>query len=101
MSKQRTITARSKRQEQKAQWNFPLTRTNFLYLFVAMVVIGLGFGLMATGISTPESTSVETWGNSMALSIAPILLVIGFCVLVPYALMKRDASHKTEAEQAS
>lgn len=101
MSKQRTITTRSKRQAQKVQWNFPLTKTNFLYLGLAMAVILIGFGLMATGMSSPESTTVDIWGNSMAIAVAPILLVVGFCVLVPYAIMKRDATHNHTNTEAN
>ncbi len=92
MAKQRTFTAtaRARQQSKGPQWNFPLSRTNFIYFGIAMAVILIGFALMATGMSNPEATTPEKWGNPMALAIGPILLVVGFCVLVPYAIMKRE-----------
>jgi fatty acid desaturase len=93
MSKQRPLsaTARTRQQQSRGpQWYFPLTRTNFLYFGIAMGVILLGFALMATGMSSPESTTPEKWGSPIVIGIAPVLLVVGFCVLLPYAIMKRD-----------
>lgn len=90
-----TATARSRQQARGPQWHFPMSRTNFIYFGIALAVIVIGFGLMATGISTPETTTPEKWGNPMALAIGPILLVIGFCVLVPYAIMKRDRTESS------
>lgn len=93
MSKQRPLsaTARARQQQTKGpQWYFPLNKTNFLYFGIALGVILLGFALMATGISSPSSTTPEKWGSPLVIGVAPLLLVIGFCVLVPYAIMKRD-----------
>ncbi len=97
MAKQRTFiaTARARQQSRGPQWNFPLSKTNFVYFGIAMAVILIGFALMATGMSSHEATTPEKWGNPMALTISPILLVIGFCVLVPYAIMKRDKTETT------
>lgn len=81
---------RARQQTKAPKWNFPFGKANFIYLGIAMATIVVGFALMATGMSSPEEATAEKWGNPMALSISPILLVIGFCVLVPYAIMKRD-----------
>ena len=100
MAKQRTFTAtaRARQQAKGPQWQFPFSKSNFIYFGIALAVIIIGFALMATGMSSPETTTPEKWGNPMALTIGPILLVVGFCVLVPYAIMKRD---RTGTEQAS
>lgn len=98
MSKQRPLSATVRARQQqtrKTLWHFPLTKTNFLYFGVALGVILLGFALMATGISSPEETTTEKWGSPLAIGVAPALLVIGFCVLVPFAIMKRDRSTET------
>lgn len=94
MAKQRTFTvsARARQQAKGPQWNFPLSKTNFIYFGIALAVIVVGFALMATGMSSPEATTPEKWGNPMALAVGPVLLVIGFCILVPFAIMKRDRS---------
>lgn len=46
------------------------TRRNYLALGAALVAIAVGYGLLATG----------------SITAAPVLLVLGYCVLVPYGL---------------
>ncbi|HVP07373.1 MAG TPA: hypothetical protein VMS71_05975 [Candidatus Acidoferrum sp.] len=56
---------------------WPFTKTNYLMLGVALVVIIIGFVLLGSG----------------SITLAPLLLVAGYCVLVPLALKdfsKRD-----------
>jgi hypothetical protein len=72
----------------RAEWSFPLEKGNFLYLAIALGVIILGYILMATGITEEPAVPNGKWNNPMAVTIAPILLVIGYCVLIPYALLK-------------
>ncbi len=83
-----------------SSWSFPLSKMNMYYLFAGLGVILLGFALMATGISEEAATVEGTWNNTMAITIAPILLIIGYCVLIPLGLLKKfNKSDKTE-EQA-
>lgn len=77
--------------EQK-QWKYPFSTQNFIYLGIGVAVIVVGFFLMATGISSDPSDHT-TWMNPIAVDVAPIVLVIGFCVIIPYAIMKKQ---KTE-----
>ena len=49
------------------------TRKNYVLLGVALAVIALGFVLLGQG----------------SITLAPVLLVIGYLVLVPIAIMKR------------
>ncbi len=70
-------------------WKFPLNKQNFLWIGIALAVILVGYGLMATGITEEPATISGKWNNPMATVIAPIVLVIGYCVLIPYALLKR------------
>ncbi len=80
-----------------AKWQFPLGRMNFYYLLAGLAVILIGFALMATGISEDAATVVGTWNNSMAITVAPILLIIGYCVLIPMGLVKKfNKSAKSE-----
>jgi hypothetical protein len=55
-------------------------------------VIVIGYLLMATGITSDPQKYLETWANSMAIVVAPTLLVIAYCVLIPLAIMKREKS---------
>jgi hypothetical protein len=58
----------------------------------------LGYALMATGM-TEEAAIVEgTWNITLAISVAPMLLVIGYCVIIPFAILKYfKKEEKTEA----
>jgi Protein of unknown function (DUF3098) len=75
-----------------AQWNFPLTKNNFVYFGIAIAVIILGYALMATGITADPQKYLDTWANSFAIVVAPTLLVVAYCILIPFAIMKREKS---------
>jgi hypothetical protein len=64
----------------KVQWTNPWTKKNYLYLGVGIAIIVVGYGLMMTGISAG-------WDSTLSVSVAPVVLVIGFCVAVPLAIM--------------
>ena len=51
-----------------------LTRKNWILFGVALAVIVLGFILLRSG----------------SITLAPILLVAGYCVLIPWAIMARE-----------
>ncbi len=77
--------------KQRSQWKFPLQKENGLIILAGAVVIIIGYALMGTAISDPSNVAeyLETWNNPMAVTVAPVLLVIGYCVLVPLGLMWR------------
>lgn len=72
----------------KVSWKFPLSRKNFIYAAIGLGVIILGYALMATGITDDPATVEGTWNNPLAVSVAPLLLVIGYCVLIPLSIIK-------------
>ncbi len=91
MSKKKAVsTSRKQQRSAGVQWNFPLTKSNFLYFGAALGVIIIGYLLMATGITSDPQKHLETWANSMAIVVAPTLLVIAYCVMIPLAIMKRE-----------
>jgi hypothetical protein len=51
-----------------------LGRRNWIAFGAALLVIVVGYIFLANG----------------SITIAPILLVLGYCVLVPYAILARD-----------
>lgn len=51
---------------------------------------------MATGITDDPAKHQETWNNPVAIAIAPIVLVIAYCVLIPLAIMKKDKQEPSE-----
>ncbi|NQW29752.1 MAG: DUF3098 domain-containing protein [Ignavibacteria bacterium] len=73
-------------QKSKVAWVHPWTRRQYVIIGVGLAVIIAGFLLLSTGIST-------SWDNPLAVSVAPVVLVIGYCVIIPIALLvrKKDA----------
>jgi len=63
-------------------WNF--SSANYIIFGIGLVVIILGYVIMALG----DVNSVQS------LSIAPVMLFIGYIVLIPIALIYRDKSGK-------
>jgi hypothetical protein len=65
----------------------PLDRQNFIILGIGVLVILAGYAAMLEG-------AVEGF---LPLVVAPILLVIGYCVIVPVGILYRK--RKTVVEQ--
>ncbi len=70
----------------KATWKFPLQKQNFYIIGVGLIIIIIGYLLMATGITEEPALPNGKWNNIFAVSIAPILLVLGYCVIIPYGI---------------
>ncbi len=65
-----------------------LTKTNYVIFGVAAVVIGIGYYFLSIG----PADSVQS------LTIAPIILVIGYVVLVPLAIFWRKRRNDAATE---
>lgn len=65
---------------QSNQW--PFGKKNYILFAIALVVIVVGFIALGQG----------------SITLAPILLVIGYCVLIPWAILSKG---KKEAEEIS
>jgi len=74
-------------------WNFPLRSFNYKILGIGALVIVIAYGLMATAISDDPNQ----WNNVFAVSVAPILLTIGYCVIIPYGLLVRSKNKEQES----
>jgi divalent metal cation (Fe/Co/Zn/Cd) transporter len=89
-------TAHAKKARARAQWQFPFGKTNIVFFGIALAVIVLGYALMATGISSDPEKYLETWANPVAIVVAPAVLVVAYCVLIPIAIMRRSTDMKAE-----
>ena len=58
---------------------FPFGRENYLILLTGVVVIVLGY----------LALSGDTVEGFLPLTVAPILLVLGYCVIIPVGIMYR------------
>ena len=65
-------------------WDF--SKTNYIIFGIGLSVIILGYVIMALG----DVNSVQS------LSIAPIMLFVGYIVLIPLSLIYRDKSKKNQ-----
>ncbi len=63
----------------RAEDVFPLERTNFLILGLGVVVIIAGYVAMM-------GDTVESFRQ---LTVAPLLLLLGYCVLIPLGILYR------------
>jgi hypothetical protein len=68
--------------KQRKEISFPLDKTNFMILGIGIIVLFIGYILMS-------ENSVDGF---LPTVIAPILLVLGYCVIIPYGIMKKSKS---------
>ena len=59
---------------------FPFTRRNWAIFLIGLVTIALGYFFL----SRPPADGF------MSLTLAPLLLVLGYCVIIPAAILVRD-----------
>ena len=71
----------------KKEFSFPLEKENFM-------IIGLGILLLVIGYVLMSQNSVDGFMPTVA---APLLLVAGYCVVIPYGIMKRPKSQIAES----
>lgn len=65
----------------RAPEKWPFGRKNYILFGLALAVIVLGFFFLSTG----------------DITLAPILLVAGYCVLVPWAILAKDKAKTVPA----
>jgi len=88
-----------RKQARKTRWTFTLGPLNFRWLGIGILLMVLGYVLMATAITDDPQKILEVWNNFLAVTVAPFVLVIAYCAVVPYALWLRN--RKVRQEQAS
>jgi hypothetical protein len=69
----------------------PFTRANYRIIGVGLLVIILGYIALAQA----------PWDGFYPLTVAPILLVLGYCVLIPVGILYRKAAPKSEPAAAA
>lgn len=71
----------------KREFSFPLEKENFM-------IIGLGVALLIIGYFLMSENSVNGF---LPTVVAPILLVAGYCVVIPYGILKKPKSEMITA----
>jgi hypothetical protein len=81
-------------QKEKSLLKKKAKRTDILVLEpINYKIIGLGVLIILIGYL---ALNTSPWDNPIALNVAPILLVLGYCVIIPFGIIykkKKTASH--------
>ena len=77
-------TPRTPQKKKTVVHSLPLTKTNYRIIGIALVCITLGY----------VALSQEPWDGFFPLYAAPILLVLGYCVLIPLGILYRGKSEQ-------
>ncbi len=79
------IKEKKKREGERAPIRFPLTRINFMILAFGVILLAVGYIFMAIP-DDPDAFLTRT--------LSPIILVIGYLVVIPIGLFYRDKSNQ-------
>lgn len=72
--------------ERAPRFRIPFTRKNY-------IAFGVGLALLAVGYICLAQPPVDGF---LSLTLAPILLVLGYCVVFPYAIMARERTPESK-----
>ncbi len=82
------ITSRTRSTTKKVEWNFPLVKKNMYILLAGLGLIIIGYLAMATGLGDEYALTDGSWNSTTSIVIAPLLLVIAYCIIIPYGILK-------------
>ncbi|HSG99455.1 MAG TPA: hypothetical protein VLB27_05360 [candidate division Zixibacteria bacterium] len=71
--------------ESKQEMSWPFGKKNYLYFAAGMVSIILGYITLANTAVDPNPD--EGGAGQLFLTLSPLLLVLGYCVLIPISII--------------
>jgi hypothetical protein len=74
----------------KKEITLPLEKTNFMIIILGIIIIIIGYILM----------SENSVNGFLPTVISPILLVLGYCFIIPYGILKKPKKPGTGTSQA-
>ncbi|MGI6319418.1 MAG: DUF3098 domain-containing protein [Bacteroidales bacterium] len=95
-TKKTAETAQNRQEEIKGDYDFVFKRENYILMIIGLVFISLGYILMIGGGSDDPNVFSEAIFDTQRLTVAPILLIVGFIIEV-FAIMYRKKD-KVEIE---
>ncbi len=96
----RVVTQRvAAKKKSSAVWNFPLESLNLKIIGGGIALIVIGYLLMLTGMGEDYSTVGGKWMNPFAVNVAPVVLVIGYCIVIPYGIYTYFSNSNTESKE--
>jgi hypothetical protein len=89
-TRRRTTVDRSK---PEITFNFPLDKTDGIVIAIGIAVSIIGYLLMKTALTDDIANNDGIWNNANAVTFAPILLTIGYCIIIPFGILRRRPGH--------
>ena len=81
------VTPKSAAKRKTVSVSLPFTKRNYQILGIGLLIIIAGY--IALG--------QQPWDGTMPLVVAPILLVLGYCVVIPFGILFREKTQTTQA----
>jgi hypothetical protein len=72
----------------KKKTGLPFTKQNYQLFGIGILVLVLGYIAMAQ----------RPWDGFLSLTLAPILLVVGYCVIIPVAILYRKKNKEKKSD---
>ncbi len=80
-----------KKRKEAAKQNFVFSKKNYIWMFIGLAFIALGFILMAGGGSDNPNVFSDAVFSVQRIRIAPTLILIGFGIQI-YAILLKPKS---------
>ena len=80
-----------KKRKEAIKQNFVFEKRNYIWMFIGLAFIALGFVLMSGGGSNDPNVFSDAIFNTQRIRIAPTLVLIGFGIQVYAILLKPEA----------
>lgn len=80
-----------KKRKEAAKQNFIFSKKNYIWMFIGLAFIALGFILMAGGGSDNPNVFSDTVFSVQRIRVAPTLILIGFGIQI-YAILLKPKS---------
>lgn len=90
------MAAKKIKKSTSVQWHFPLERKNLIIIGIGILTVIFGYILMSFGVTESPALVDGKWNNPLSVSIAPLILVLGYCVIIPYGIFR---SFKTGTQE--
>ncbi|MDA0317256.1 MAG: DUF3098 domain-containing protein [Bacteroidetes bacterium] len=80
-----------KKRKEAAKQNFVFSKKNYIWMFIGLAFIALGFILMAGGGSDDPNVFSDAVFSVQRIRVAPTLILIGFGIQI-YAILLKPKS---------
>ena len=85
------VASKTVKKKPAALQSLSLEPVNYQIILAGIAVIVAGYFAL----------SAKPWDNPVALNVAPVLLVIGYCVIIPFGIMYRRKKESAVTEQTT